>query len=505
MTAILELRNISKTFPGQKALNGVHLDVRPGEVHALVGKNGSGKSTLAKVLSGFHVPDEGATAQIVGRNIHFPVDGDAKRVMHFVHQDLGLIDSLSIIDNIGLSDGYRTGRFRKIDWRHSGDRARRALAPFGLADIDVHVPISQFTASERAIIAIARGLIGWTGEAGLLVLDETTAALPPSEVAVLAKAMSQVTARGSAILYITHRLDEVFSFAERVSILRDGHLIATEATASLDHERLVSMMVGNREIERVPQPKIRDRVVLSCRGVTAEGLMDLTFSVRSGEILGFAGLLGSGRERVADVLFGAAPVQSGEITLDGNRVRGHSPSNSLRRGIGLVPSDRGRRSVFPELSTRENVTIAELSSFLRAGHISRRREAAEVAKWIAAVKLEPADPSRALRTLSGGNQQKAVLARVLRTRPRLLVLDEATQGVDVGAKRSIHNLIRRAAEDGAAVVVCTGEAEDLPALCHRVIVMRNGSVSAELEADSLTQESVLSATTQEGQDVPRLR
>lgn len=492
MAAILDVRHLSKTFISQRALDDVSLEVLPGEVHALVGKNGSGKSTLAKVLSGFHSPDHGVDARLLGREVRFPLAPEDRRRLHFVHQDLGLVDSLSVMDNIGLSETFKVRRFWRIDWEHSRERAKRALDFFGLGHLDLRMPLSELTASERAIVAIARGLVGWDGGAGLLVLDETTAALPPHEVEVLERAMQRVIARGSGILYITHRLDEVFTLGDRVSVLRDGRKMGTYRTSELNRPELVSLMIGERDIERIPDPAVRERIVLRCRDLmSADGLQGVDLDIRSGEIVGVAGLLGSGREAIADVIFGARPLAAGSIELDDRRLGRRSPGRSIKGGMALVPSDRARRGILPNLSTRENISLASLGSIARRGRLQARRERSDVARWIAAVGLVPADPERSVSTLSGGNQQKAILARALRTQPRLLILDEATQGVDVGAKRSIHNLVRRAASSGAAVMVCTAEAEDLPALCHRVVVLRDGRIVAEFMGENLTQENVV--------------
>jgi ribose transport system ATP-binding protein len=500
VTALLSLEGVSKTFAGTTVLSDVSLEILPGEVHALVGKNGSGKSTLAKVLSGFHTPDPGASGTLLDRELSFPLTGvEDRKMLHFVHQDLGLVDTLSIIDNIGLSDSYQVNRFGKIDWKHSRQRAQRALAPFGLQHLDLNLPVGQLTASERAITAIARGFLGWGDRPGVLVLDETTAALPPHEVEVLARAMRSVCARGAGILYITHRLDEVFSLADRVSVLRDGELVGVRATNDLTQEQLVGLMIGGvRADGKVARADVREEVVLKVEGLNAPGLIDVNLEIHGSEIVGIAGLLGSGRERIADVLYGASKLTSGKIFLDGKPISRATPHRSLERGVVLVPSDRAHRGIFRALSVRENITLARLGPLCRFGRISRRLEYAETNRWIDLVEVVPKLPDVPIATLSGGNQQKAVIARALRFRPRVLILDEATQGVDVGAKRAIHNLIRRAAARGTAVIVCTAEAEDLPALCHRAVVMRSGRIAEELSGSDLTQERLLVSCSQEG-------
>jgi ribose transport system ATP-binding protein len=490
VSAILEISHLSKTFPGQRALDDVSLSIEGGEVHALVGKNGSGKSTIAKVLSGFHAPDPGAHAVLGGEEVPIPFDARSRELLHFVHQDLGLVDSLNVLDNIGLSDGYRTHRGKRINWAHSRERAQAALAPFGLEHIDLDVPIREFSIGIRAIIAIARGLIGWHGKAGLLVLDETTAALPPHEVEVLVDAMRRVTERGSGILYITHRLDEVFQFTDRVSILRDGRLVDTCKTTEVSRQDLVAKMIGTIQPRQSDRPDVGMGVALRCIGLTGAGLKGIDFSVNNCEIVGVAGILGSGREALADAICGAIPLTGGQIQVGLRSTRQWSPHRALTGGIVLVPSDRKRRGILPQLSVRENMTLPRLRPLVRRGRINPAREDAEVRAWIDSVGLEPPEPERSLSTLSGGNQQKVILARALRMRPRVLVLDEATQGVDVGAKRAIHDLIRQVAGQGAGVIVCTAEPEDLPGLCHRVLVLSNGRIVETLTGEQITQEAI---------------
>jgi ribose transport system ATP-binding protein len=487
----LDLRQVSKSFGGVRVLHGVDLSVRAGEIHAIVGQNGSGKSTLAKVLSGFHQPEPGAEIGLFEELAAFPLDAAQRKRMHFVHQDLGLVDSLGVVDNIGLSHGYRTHLAGKVDWRHARDRARAVLSRFDLGDLDLDTPLGELTASQRAIVAIARGLLGWDSEQGLLVLDETTAALPPDEVRVLIRSVREVVARGAGALYITHRLDEVFEFADRVSVLRDGRLIGTRETNDITREELIVMMVGDRLAATHQPAPPREDVVFECSGLSSRGLSGIDLELRRGEVVGVAGILGSGRERLADALVGASRRTAGSVRVHGRTVSARSVRDSLRDGLVLVPSDRLRRGMIPTLSVRENITLAGLAPFWRRGKLRRKAEDAEVGTWIAAVDLRPSDPERQIATLSGGNQQKALLARALRLKPSVLILDEPTQGIDVGAKSAIYTLLSEAAAQGTAVLLCTAEPEDLPKVCHRVLVMREGTIVDELAGDRLTQHDVL--------------
>jgi ribose transport system ATP-binding protein len=347
----------------------------------------------------------------------------------------------------------------------------------------------------RAIVAIARGLIGWQGRAGLLVLDETTAALPQKEVDVLVAAMRRVTERGSGILYITHRIEEVFRFADRVSILRDGNLVETCNTKSITRGELVAKMIGHQPQRKSLRSEVTAKVAIACQGLTGGDLDGVDLSVHQGEIVGVAGILGSGRESLADALFGATNLSGGTVTIDDKTMGSWSPHLALNNGVVLVPSDRKRRGIFPLLSVQENMTLPRLRPLVKHGRIVPNKELADVQSWIAAVGLEPPDPNRLLNTLSGGNQQKVVLARALRMKPKVLVLDEATQGVDVGAKEAIHDLVRQAAIDGAGVVVCTAEPEDLPGLCHRVVIMSKGRIVETLTGDRLTRDQVSASSS----------
>ncbi|MDV6271137.1 sugar ABC transporter ATP-binding protein [Rhodococcus globerulus] len=489
--AALDLRHASKVFGGAKVLDDVNLQIHSGEIHAVVGQNGSGKSTLAKILSGFHQPEPGAEMQLFGHKYEFPISDEGRESMHFVHQDLGLVDSLNILDNIGLSHGYRTGRFGNVDWKHSRRRARDVLAGFDLDHLDMDAPISSLTASQQAIVAIARGLLGWKSETGTLVLDETTAALPHEEVEVLIKSVRKVVSRGAGVLYITHRLDEVFAFADRVSVLRDGRLVATRTTDSLTREELVALMVGDQVGEmRKPLPA-REEIALSCRDLSGEGLRDIDFVVRKGEIVGVAGMLGSGRELIADAIVGASRRYSGTLEVEGRPVRASSPRQSMKDGFAFVPRDRLLRGIVPKLPVRENITLANLDDIKKNGHLRGKVEDAEVNDWIQAVGLRPPDPERQVISLSGGNQQKVLLARALRLRPAVLVLDEPTQGIDVGAKSAIYELLRETAARGTAIVLCTAEPEDMPDLCHRVIVMRGGTIVDELTESRLNRNDLI--------------
>jgi ribose transport system ATP-binding protein len=460
------------------ALSNVDLDVRAGEVHALVGQNGSGKSTLIKILAGYHEPDPGGIVELTG---------ESKGELRFVHQDLALVETLNAVENIALARPSPT-RWGRCDRRVERERAHVLLERLG-RDIDVTVPLLDLSPVDRTLVAMARALDG-AGAACVLVLDEPTASLPKPEVTRLLAAVEQIKSAGGAVLYVSHRLDEVFEIADRVTVLRDGQLVATREVADLDHDALVELMVGHAlEPEAEPRPSGRSsETALEVSALSGHTIHDFSVEVRAGEIVGVVGLTGSGREDVAEALVGFLPGISGTVHVAGKELTHRSPRASIDAGLALVPADRPRHGVILDHSVAENITLPRLRTLLRGLRISRRAERGEAAEWIDRVGLVPPDQTRPIKTLSGGNQQKAVIARWLRARPRVLVLDEPTQGVDIAARAAIHRLLNEAASDGLALLVCSGEMEDeLVELCDRVLVMRDGRVAAELAGNALSR------------------
>jgi len=489
--ALLQVRAVSKTFPGQVALSGVDLEVHAGEVHAIVGQNGSGKSTLIKILAGYHQPDPGGAITLASG------DQDHQGAMiGFVHQDLALVDTLNALDNFALGRGFAIRRGR-IDQRAERRRAQELMRRLG-REIDLDCPARDLEPVERTLLAMARALDGLSSaSSSVLVLDEPTAALPAADVSRLFDAIRQVTLDGGGVIYVSHRLDEVFEIADRVTVLRDGRRIATVPVAGLDHDSLISLMLGHtleRQHVRRTRPSSARRPMLEVRSVSGGRIEDFSVTVGAGEIVGVAGLVGSGREHVAPALVGGLHGVRGQVIVDGEEVRPLAPRAAIQAGIVLVPAERARLGVFLEHSTGENITLPCLRPLVRWGRISLRRQRRDVGDWVGRVGLVPPDPDRLIGTLSGGNQQKAILARWLRADPRVLVLDEPTQGVDIGAKDSIHELLRAAADSGVALLVCTVETEDFSELCERVLVMRDGRVTAELSGTEISSDRVVKET-----------
>jgi ribose transport system ATP-binding protein len=484
---LLEVRNLSKTFPGQVALAGVDFDVRAGEVHAIVGQNGSGKSTLVKLLAGFHHPDAGGEIRL--REVE--AGADPAESIGFVHQDLALVDALSALENVALGYGFEM-RHGRIDLSAARKSVVKALQRFGRDDIDVSRPVGELAPVERSLIAMARA-IGRVGHSSVLVLDEPTAALPAPEVGRLFDAVKSVQDDGGGIIYVSHRLDEVFALADRVTVLRGGRRIATLEISEVDHDGLVEMMLG-RALERTlskARPLAPDtEPLLKVESLSGGAIQDVSFGVGAGEVVGVAGLVGSGREQLALSIIGGIPGTSGSVWLDGEKIKPRNPYSTMRAGIAMAPADRGHLAVLLEHTVAENITLPLLKPLMRFGSLRSRIERAEVLEWIDRVALEPRDPDQMLGLLSGGNQQKAVLARWLRREPKMLILDEPTQGVDVGAKAAIHELLLKTAQAGTGLLICTAEAEDLPTICSRVLVMRNGRIGAELRQEEVSDTRI---------------
>lgn len=488
----LRIEHLSKTFPGQSALVDVDLDVAAGEVHALVGQNGSGKSTLIKVLAGYHQPDPGASAWANGEPLTLG-DGDAAAAagIRFVHQDLGLIGNLSTVENIALTVGYTTGFGGKIRWREEVRRAREAMDALGLGSIDVKKPVDSLPPSQKTAVAIARAISGWEEGANLLVLDEPTATLPGADVERLFEVIHRLKERGVSILYVSHHLDEVFELADRVTVLRDAHKIATVPVAGLDHDGLVELIVGHR-IEAATASVFGSQAssVLRVRDLHGGNVHGIDLDVHEGEIVGLAGITGSGREHVLELIAGQLPRDEGDVVVDGRVIKNFDPRSAIDAGIAFVPADRKVRGTVGPMTVRENLTLSDLTPHFVAGRLRHRREREETHSWIARLSIKTPGPEAAIGALSGGNQQKVMFGKALRLTPKVLLLAEPTQGIDIGAKDQIHALVDQAAQEGVATFVASTDTDELVRLCHRVLVIVDGRIVAEISGSDITAETI---------------
>ncbi len=494
-STILRLSRLSKTFPGTKALDNVDLDIAEGEIHALVGQNGSGKSTLIKVLAGYHLADPGAQAWLDDEpfDLH-NVARERHTQLRFVHQDLGLVLELSATENLALLGGFILDPLRRVRWKEQAAKTRQLLAPFNL-DIDVNEPLAAATPVQRTVVAIAAALAGWEGGRGVLVLDEPTAVLPPADVDRLLEIVEGVRERGTSILYVSHRLDEVFRLCDRVTVLRGGRVVTTRSTKGLDKQALAELMVGSEvdagyraDLDEAEKTAV---VVLSARSVRGRFLEGVDVDLHEGEVLGVAGLPGSGRDELPYALVGALSGAKGDIQLGGGEWLPLKKSVSF--DIPLVPADRGREAVIHEFSVAENISISVLSRLSNRGWVRRSAEKELVRDWIDTIEVKAASPDSLITTLSGGNQQKVMMARCLARDPRVIVLCEPTAGVDIGTRQAIYEFIADRARSGLAVLLSSSDTGDLLALCTRVLVMCNGRVVRELSGEEITENALLQA------------
>lgn len=491
----LTVLGLSKTFTRSPVLDQLNLEVGAGQVHALLGENGSGKSTLIKILSGFHQPDSGGRVWIGADALEFGSAESSYRLgCRFVHQDLGLVVTESIMDNLAFASGFNA-RFGTIRRKLEIAEAREDLGRLGL-DLDPTTPVGSLTASQRTGVAVARALRERSGDkVRLLVLDEPTATLPANEVDHLLEIVRAVAGSGVGVLYVTHRLEEVFRVADHVSVLRDGRLVSTAPATALDHSQLVTLLVG-RELDEVHDatvhlPAVTGSPILEVTGVVAGPLQGVGLEVRPGEVVGCAGITGSGRETILGSIFGAIPRESGTVRIAGHELRPGRPDLAIEAGMAFLPPDRKALGSIMDLTGRENLTISHLRPFWRRWRLSRREERTESRSWFDRLGVRPAGAiEERLSSFSGGNQQKILFGKWLRREPRIFLLDEPTQGVDIGAKAELHRQLISAASDGTAVLVASSDVEEIAALCTRVLVLRDGHVVAELVGDEITVPTI---------------
>jgi ABC-type sugar transport system ATPase subunit len=491
----LEMTGISKRFPGVQALAGVDLRVLRGEIHAVVGENGAGKSTLMKILAGAYHADAG-TIQLDGRAVTFGSPHEAQAMgIGMVYQELNLVPDLSVAENIFL------GRqpVRRFGWVERGRlrTAARALLDTLGAPLDPDALIRDLSVGQRQMVEVAKA---YSMDPGILVLDEPTSALTEHETSILFGTLRRLRGRGIAIIFISHRLREVMEISDRVTVLRDGRLVGSRPITELDPAEIVRMMVGREVTDLFPKRTVPiGEVVFEVRGYSRAGVFqDVSFQVRSGEILGLAGLVGAGRTEVARAIFGLDAHDSGELLLDGRPVRIRGPRDAVKARVGYVPEDRKQDGLVLGLTVRDNTVMSILSELARMGVITRQLETPTVLSMIERFRLRPPDPDRTVATLSGGNQQKVVMGRWTAATPRVLFLDEPTRGVDVGAKAEIHGLMGELAAQGVAIVMISSELVEVLSASDRILVLHQGRVTGELSRDEATEERIMLAATGQG-------
>jgi len=490
---LLELKNITKTFPGVRALSDVSIAVRPGEIHGLLGENGAGKSTLMKVLNGIYRADDGEILwQDQPITINSPQDAQ-KSGISMIHQELALVPYLDAGKNIYL------GREPQllpgiVNYGKIYKDASALLAELGI-DIDIKKPVRFFSIAQQQMIEVAKAL---SLDAKLIIMDEPTSSLTDREVETLFEQMRQLRARGVAIIFISHRLEEIFTICDRVTVLRDGEWIATTPIEDLTTDTLITQMVG-REVEQIYEARedqASEDIILDVQNLQrGDRVRNVSFQLRRGEILGIAGLVGAGRTETLQTIFGVHPASSGSISIDGKPVNIKRPDHAIKNGIGFVTEDRKGEGIFPVMSVALNIAMSRLTQLIRAIFVNWFGVNSLSDEYIKSMDIRTPSGQQQIRNLSGGNQQKVVISRWLTLNPRILMLDEPTRGIDVGAKSEIYRVMRRLASQGVSIIMVSSELPEVLGVSDRVLVMHEGHISGEFDPKSATQDDLMTAAT----------
>jgi rhamnose transport system ATP-binding protein len=495
---VLRAISLTKSYAGVRALRNACLELRRGEVHALVGENGAGKSTLMRIITGATAAD-GGELRLFGETIHTNSPALAKRLgIVAIHQQPQIFPDLSVAENIALVL-EQVGRQYTVNWKRRNWRAKQLLEAVG-SGLDPARQARTLSMAEQQLVEIAKAV---GAEARILLMDEPTTLLSEREVVRLFQLIRQLRESGVAIVYISHRMDEILSIADRITVLRDGETVGVRERSTVDRQELIQLMVGRPLASVFPKREVsKGDVALEVRGLNNPevGLSNINFTLRRGEILGFAGLIGSGRTELARTIYGLTPVDA-EIFVDGRRVRLRSPAEAIAAGIAYLPEDRRRHGLVLEMSVAENITLADLKEVSRIGLLDRTKETLLADHYRDRLRIKTPDVMAAAGSLSGGNQQKVALARWLAVRPRVLILDEPTQGVDVGSKSEIHELMMQLAEEGMAVILISSELPEVMGMSDRVAVFHQGRIAGVLERGELTQERLMMLAFGHGAEV----
>jgi ribose transport system ATP-binding protein len=487
---ILEVKQVSKRFGGIQALEEVDFDLHYGEVHALVGENGAGKSTLMNILGGILQKDAG---QVIYKgqevNYHTPIESIAAGIA-VIHQELAMLPALNVIENVWM--GRMPSHYGRVRWRAAEAATRRVLEQVGL-EIDPETLVSDLSISQRQLVEIAKAL---SMDASLIIMDEPNSSLSETETERLFEVIRRLKDRRVAVIYVSHKIEEVLRISDRISVLRDGQYRGTLTKAEATVEKVITMMVG-RELRREAEDHDRSRgpLRLEVRGLCGKRFRDVSFEIFQGEIIGFAGLVGAGRSEVARAIFGADPYSAGDILLDRKPVRFTSPAQAIASGLAMVPEDRKLLSLFMDMPVLFNISMAELPRLSRMGIIDHGRVATTASGFVRQLSIKLASVEHPVRSLSGGNQQKTTLARWLATRPKLLIMDEPTHGVDIGAKAEIYQLMRNLAREGISILLISSELPEIMAMSDRVVVFHEGRVTGILDREQLSENTIMMYAT----------
>ena len=485
---ILQVRNIEKSFPGVKALDRINFSVKRGTVHALCGENGAGKSTLMKIINGLYKPDAGGIL-INGRVVEIHSAMQARMLgISMINQELNFVPEMTVAENFVIGN-WPTAKGGRVNWRYIRQRAKQLLEeadlPYGL-----DVKLKELSISDIQLLEIAKAT---AYDADIIIMDEPTSAISDKEIAVLFGKIDELRRQGTSIIFISHKLDEVFEIADEITVMRDGQIVETGPIDKFDKSTVIALMVGRELSQNYPKEEVPlGKELLRVEGLTSSGAFDsISLSVRAGEIVGLAGLVGAGRTEVLRALFGLNPYQAGEIWIDGRSLRVRSPEDSIAHGLIMLSEDRRRYGIIPVRSVKENVTITRLEEFIYGGRWRRLKEIERVEELCTRMNVKTPSINTDISALSGGNQQKVVLAKWMIQDPKVLLLDEPTRGIDVGAKYEIHKLMITLAKEGKGILMVSSELPELVGMCDRIYVMAEGKIRGELRRDQFSQEAIM--------------
>jgi ABC-type sugar transport system ATPase subunit len=490
---VMELRGITKTFPGVKSLDNVNFTLYRGEVHALVGENGAGKSTLMKIMAGIYKPESGEI-YYKGKLTNWASPLEAKKNgISVIHQELQLAPNLTVAENVLMGTDLPKNRFGIVNWEEINKRAKELLVSIG-SDLDPKQIVSQLSVSQQQIVEIARAL---SIKADIIIMDEPSATLTDKEIMKLFTLINLLKSRGIAVVYVSHRMEEIFQISDRCTVLRDGQWIATLNTKNITEQELVKLMVG-RDVSHIfnkGRPKYERKIevpLLETEKLSDGGILkDGTINVYPGEIVGISGLVGSGRSELLRAIFGASKVLGGEIKINGQKVSIKSPVDAINHGIALIPESRKEQGLFLQLGVGENISVLKLNKMARLGFIKRGEKRELEKEYIKKLTVKTSSIENQIANLSGGNQQKAIIARWLTIKPKILLLDEPTRGIDVGAKTEIYDIIKKLASQGIGVIVVSSDLPEILSISNRVFVMCEGKIVAELQENDINQETIM--------------
>lgn len=487
MQAVLELKNITKEYPGVKALDHISMQFYPGEVHALMGENGAGKSTLIKTISGAVQPNAGRIYFEGTEYEHMTPALSKKLGIGVIYQEFNLVPELSIAENIFL--GHKLKKGFTIDRRLMNQKAEEIMKGFGI-EIDVTGPVKNLTVAYQQLVEIAKTI---TGDVKVLIMDEPSAPLTTREIEAMFGIVHKLKEKGVSVIYISHRMEEIFRISDRVTIMRDGQYIGTKLTEETSRPELINMMVGRTLEEQFPKAdRTIGEVALEVKHLYTQSLLkDISFYVRKGEILGLAGLVGAGRTETARAIFGADTAAKGEIWINGKKVNISSPKDGIGEGIALIPEDRKKHGALLEMSVRENISFISIKDISKGSIVSRKKDKELSNQFIERLRIKTPSMEQLTGNLSGGNQQKVVLAKSLAGKSNIIIFDEPTRGIDVGAKQEIYVLMNQLAQEGMAIIMISSEMPELLGMSDRIVVMHEGEVTGELSKEEATQAKIL--------------